>query len=136
MFISTMERQYLCRCSSSLWTTFCPNNGSSFHTTDTSLKILHYLDGFIFVSGSSEKADSQKQLLIDTFKTLGVPLETLKLEGLATCLTFLGIEFDTVSLQICLPPQKFSNLKSELSQAVSHKRITKKLQSLVGLLQK
>ena len=77
----------------------------------------------------------RKQLLIDTFKTLRVPLETSKLEGLATCLTFLGIEFDTVSLQICLPPQKLSNLKSELSQAVSHKCITKNVAKLGGLLQ-
>ena len=50
-------------------------------------------------------ADAQKQL------TLGVPLETLKLEGPATCVTFLGIEFDTVNLQIRQPPQKLSNLK-------------------------
>ena len=100
------------------------------------LKILHYLDDFIFVSGSFEEANSQKQLLIDTFKALGVPLETSKLEGPATCLTFLGIEFDTVSLQIRLPSQKLFNLKSELSQAFSHKCITKRnLQSLAGLLQ-
>ena len=100
------------------------------------LKILHYLDDFILVSGSFEEADLQKQLLIDTFKTLGVPLETSKLEGPATCLTFLGIEFDTTTLQIRLPPQKLSNLRSELSQAVSRKCITKRnLQSLAGLLQ-
>ena len=100
------------------------------------LTILHYLDDFILVSDSFKKADAQKQLLIDTFKTLGVPLETSKLEGPATCLTFLGIEFDTVNLQIRLPPQKLSNLKSELTQAVSRKCITKRnLQSLTGLLQ-
>ena len=61
------------------------------------LKILHYLDDFIFVSGSFEEADFQKQLLIDTFNTLGVPLEACNLEGPATCLTFLGIEFDTTT---------------------------------------
>ena len=100
------------------------------------LKILHYLNNFIFVSGSFEEADYQKQLLIDPFKTLGVPLETSKLEGSATCLTFLGIEFDTTTLQIRLPSQKLYNLKSELSQTVTRKCITKQsLQSLAGLLQ-
>ena len=100
------------------------------------LKILHYLDDFIFVSGSFEEADYQKQLLIDTFKTWGVPLETSKLEGPVTCLTFLGIEFDTTTLQIPLSSQKLSNLKSELPQAVTRKYITKQsLQSLAGLLQ-
>ena len=100
------------------------------------LKILHYLDVFIFISGSFEEADSQKQLLIDTFKTLGVPLETSKLEGPATCLIFLDIEFDTVSLQIHLPSQKLLNLKSELLQPISCKCITKRnLWRLSGLLQ-
>ena len=60
--------------------------------------ILHYSGDFIFVSVSFEEADSQKQLLINTFKTLGVPLETLKLEGPTTCITFLGTECDAVSL--------------------------------------
>ena len=52
------------------------------------------------------------------------------------CLTFLGIEFDTVNLQIRLPPEKLSNLQAGLTHAVSRKCITKKsLQSLTGLLQ-
>ena len=32
------------------------------------LKVLHYLDDFICVSGSYKEAAKQKQLLIDTFK--------------------------------------------------------------------
>ena len=100
------------------------------------LKVLHYLDDFIIVSGSYKEAAKQMQLLIDTFKLLGIPLETSKLEGPATCLTFLDIEFDTVNLQIRLPPEKLSNLQAELAKAVSCKCITKKsLQSLTGLLQ-
>ena len=100
------------------------------------LQILHYLDDFIIISGSFTEAVQQKQLLIDTFELLGVPLESSKLEGPATCLTFLGIEFDTVNLQIRLPSEKLSHLHTELSQAVSRKCITKKsLQSLAGLLQ-
>ena len=90
------------------------------------LQVLHYLDDFIIVSGSYKEADKQKQLLIDTFKLLGIPLETSRLEAPAMCLTFLGIEFDTVNLQICLPPEKLSNLQAELAQAVSRKCITKK----------
>ena len=63
-----------------------------------------------------------------------VYLNNQKVAASATCLTFLGIEFDTVPLQIHLPSQKLFNLKLELSQAVSCKCITKRnLQSLVGL---
>ena len=98
------------------------------------LTILYYLDDFILVSDSFKKADAQKQLLIDTFKTLGVPLETSELEDPATLmLNILGIEFDTANLQIRLPPQKLSSLKSELTHLqIYHKE---KLQSLTGLLQ-
>ena len=100
------------------------------------LKVLHYLDDFIIVSGSYKEAAKQMQLLIDTFKLLGIPLETSKLEGPAMYLTFLDIEFDTVNLQIRLPPEKLSNLQAELAKAVSRKCISKKsLQSLTGLLQ-
>ena len=94
------------------------------------------MDDFIIISGSYKEATKQKQLLIDTFKLLGIPLKTSKLEGPATCLTFLGIEFETVNLQIRLPPEKLSNLQAQLAHAVSHKCITKNsLQSLTGLLQ-
>ena len=50
--------------------------------------LLHYLDDFIFVSESLEEASTNKQILVDTFNYLGVPLELSKLEGPATCLTF------------------------------------------------
>ena len=63
------------------------------------LTIIYYLDDFILVFDSFKKVDAQKQLLIYTFKTLGVPLETSKLEGPATLmLNILGIEFDTANL--------------------------------------
>ena len=68
-----------------------------------------------------------------------MPLELLKLEGPSICLTFLGIEVDTVAMQIRLPRSKLENHKEELSKAlqVVSKRgaITKALKSLIGLIQ-
>ena len=67
---------------------------------------------------------------------LGVPLKPSKLVGPVTCLTFLGIEIDTMALQIRLPEDKLTNLRRELSQVVSKRVISKKaLQSITGLLQ-
>ena len=60
--------------------------------------LLRYL--IIFVAESMEKATTNKQILVDVFNHLRVPLEPSKLEGPTTCLTFLGIEVDTNTLQI------------------------------------
>ena len=98
--------------------------------------LLHYLDDFIFVSDSLEEASTNKQILVDTFNHLGVPLELSKVEGPAMCLTFLGIEVDTRTLQIRLPSDKLLRLKEELATAVSKRCLSKRaLQSLTGLLQ-
>ena len=67
---------------------------------------------------------------------LRVPIEESKLEGPTSCLTFLGIEVDTICLQLHLPQEKLVNLKELLSYNVLCKSMTKKdLQKLAGLLQ-
>ena len=68
--------------------------------------LLHYFDDFIFISDSLEEASTNKQILVDTFNHLGVPLKPSKLEGPVTCLTFLEIEVDTRTLKIRLPSNK------------------------------
>lgn len=97
---------------------------------------LHYLDDFVFVADSQAEAERQKQTLVSVFGSLGVPLETSKLEGPSTCLTFLGIEVDTVALQLRLPEKKLERLTTLLQDVVGRKSIFKKdLESLTGLLQ-
>ena len=99
-------------------------------------KSLHYLDDFILVSKDQSSAALQKELLITNFQRLGVPIEESKLEGPSSCLTFLGIEVDTIALQLRLPQEKLVNLKELLGYNVFRKSITKKdLQKLAGLLQ-
>ena len=74
-------------------------------------KSLHYLDDFILVVGNCQMAVRQKDILLATFEKLKVPIEQSKLEGPSTCLSFLGIEIDTKSLQLRLPSSKLSNLR-------------------------
>lgn len=98
--------------------------------------LLHYLDDFIFVSKSEEVAFANKHILLDTFTHLGVLLEPSKLEGPATCLTFLGIKVDSRTLQLRLSSEKLHRLKEQLATAVSKRWLSQhKLQSLTGLLQ-
>ena len=67
---------------------------------------------------------------------LQVPLEPSKLEGPATCLSFLGIQVDTSLLQLRLPDEKLTKLKTELAKCAYYRSVSKReLQSLVGLLQ-
>ena len=75
-------------------------------------------------------------MLIDTWVQLGIPMEPEKLEGPATCLTFLGIEIDTTALHLRLPADKLSRLQAVLQATLGRRAVTKRdLQSLVGLLQ-
>ena len=62
---------------------------------------------------------------MSTCYALGVPLEPSKLEGPATCLSFLGIEFDTMAFQLLLPTDKLVRLKAELNAAISRKCMKK-----------
>ena len=98
--------------------------------------LLHYLNDFIFVANSLVEAETYKHILIHTWADLGVPLEISKLEGPSTCLTFLGIEIDTIAMQAHLPLEKLSGLKQELSLVIDRKTMLKReLQQLTGLLQ-
>ena len=69
--------------------------------------LLHYLDNFLTVGPPNSNICQQN---LDTIKQvcdiLGVPLALEKVEGPATSLSFLGITFDTVTMEAKLPPEK------------------------------
>lgn len=97
---------------------------------------LYYLDDFVLVSSEVEDAKRSRRVLESTFQELGIPLEPSKLEGPSTCLTFLGIEVDTIAQQLRLPAEKLARLQAELNRAMGRRSMTKReLQSLTGLLQ-
>jgi len=58
-----------------------------------------------FEASSRVSADRQKHTLLSQFHCLGIPIDPAKLEGPATCLTFLYI---TVALQLLLPTEQSS----------------------------
>ena len=63
--------------------------------------ILHYLDGF-FVLGPLHSGVCMAALdvMIYTCQSLGVPLAADKIAGPATSLVFLGIELDSVRMEV------------------------------------
>ena len=66
---------------------------------------------------------------------LGIPIAKHKRDGPTTCLTFLGIEIDTIAAQLRLPADKLGRIQSLLAKWGDRKACSRKgLESLVGLL--
>ena len=63
------------------------------------------------------------QILLQCFGRLGVPVAEQKLEGPATCLTFLGIELDTGQMVRCLSPNKLKELKELVAEWLPKKAV-------------
>ncbi len=97
---------------------------------------LHYIDDFLTVgrAGSLECAENLSRIQT-VCAQLGVPLKAHKIEGPNSCLTFLGIEINTVRGEISLPRRKVEELEELIAQW-EHRRACKKrtLLSLIGKL--
>ena len=66
---------------------------------------------------------------------LGFQVAMDTVDSPATVLTFLGLELDSISQQICLPPDKVREILAELTKWQSCSKTTKqKLLSLIGKL--
>ena len=79
--------------------------------------ILHYLDDFLIISPpSSDEGSRHLHTLLALFERLRVPVAPEKVEGPATCITFLGIEINTNQMILRLPHQKLQSLKSVVAE--------------------
>ena len=93
--------------------------------------IIAYLDDFLCVSPSYEEAKQTLQVLLQLLRDLGFWINYSKIEGPTQHLTFLGIDLDTNTMTMALPPQKITDLKSCLNKIKSASKVTKRaLQSL------
>lgn len=98
--------------------------------------LIHYLDDYALVASSKAVSQSHKEILESTCRELDIPLEPCKLVGPSQVLEFLGIEVDTVRIQLRLPTEKMDRLNAAPAEVEGKKAITKRqLQSLVGILQ-
>ncbi len=89
--------------------------------------IQHYLDDFITAGApQSDECGRNLQMVLETCGELGVPIADDKTEGPATCITFLGIEMDTIAMVLWLPPYKLQRLQQEIQQWCQRKFCTKK----------
>ena len=98
--------------------------------------LTHYLDDF-WTAGPANSTQCASNLarIQYVFHKLGVPIAPEKLGGPTTCITYLGIEMDSVAQVISLPPPKFHELILLLGDWSTEKKCTKReLLSLIGKL--
>ena len=99
--------------------------------------IDHYIDDFVIIGPpKSDVCGQALGMTIRTCRELGAPLAMDKLEGPSHCITFLGIEIDTVAGVLRLPPDKLIRLRKALQQWSSRRACERReLESLIGTLQ-
>lgn len=66
--------------------------------------IIHYLDDFFILAVSEAEGHRLLDVVLTAFSRLGVEWAPKKVEGPSQCLSFLGIEIDTVGRVLRLPP--------------------------------
>ena len=94
-----------------------------------------YLDDFLLVSKSKAVCAEALETLILLLQKLGFMIHWGKVIDPTTCITFLGIELDSITMTLRLPEEKLHALKDELQSSLKRNRFTKRqLQSLAGCL--
>ena len=97
--------------------------------------IHHILDDFILFEESYPRCKKALELVLCFFDFIGVPVEPSKTEGPTQCLTFVGVELDTVHMQSRLPLSKVSECLSMIDSFLSVNKVTlKQIQVLTGKL--
>ena len=66
--------------------------------------LIVYLDDFLIIADSKEKCAAALNCLIQFFRKLGFSIHWGKVVDPTNCSTFLGIELDSVSMSLSLPP--------------------------------
>lgn len=98
--------------------------------------VRHYIDDYIVVgkAGTEECARAMRALK-ETCRGLGMPLDDTKEEGPSEVITFLGIEIDTIQMEIRLPEGKLVELKGILKRWRGMRSCRRRdLESIVGSL--
>ena len=98
----------------------------------------HMLDDFFICSPPAEGiAEASRALTrsLELCSELGVPIRHTKVVQPTTSMLFLGLEFDTESMEVRIPQDKLDKTQRRLLDALSSKTIAKRqLLSLVGML--
>ena len=71
----------------------------------------HYIDDFVTLGAPlSTQCVTNLHIMTDTCEDTGTPIEPDKTEGPSTSIVFLGIELDSVTMELRLPADKLARL--------------------------
>lgn len=97
--------------------------------------VIHVLDDFLFVAPSHAQCQYDLNKFLRLCSTLGVPIAHEKTMGPFTCLQFVGITLDTITMEARLPQDKIDKCKHLLGGFLSRRSATlRDFQSLIGFL--
>jgi hypothetical protein len=97
--------------------------------------VIHYVDDFLLVSESCERATGFRAAVERLCARLGIPMAADKTEGPVQALTFLGIYLDTVSMRASIPNEKLVEIQELIATWMGKSSASiRELQSLTGLL--
>lgn len=100
--------------------------------------IVNYLDDFLIVSPSHEECQRALLALIRLLTSLGFGINWKKVVSPTTCITFLGIELNSITMEASMPNDKLSKLSSTVENLLKRPKSAKvkkrELQSIAGLM--
>ena len=98
--------------------------------------LLHYLDDFLTAgTADSDTCYHNLSTMRSLCQAIGAPIKEEKVEEPTTCLTFLGIVLDTVSMEASISADRKTSLLTAIHSFCTLKKCTKRqLLSLIGKL--
>ena len=99
------------------------------------VRIINYLDDFIVISDSYKKCVKAQNTVISILRYLGFYVSFGKVSNPSQCALYLGLEIDSVKMELRLPEKKLQKLIALLDTYSDRKRISKHdIECLGGLL--
>ena len=103
--------------------------------TGGSMKLIRYIDDFLFVNESAAASQSSLQQARLIFASFGLVLNEAKTEGPAQVITFLGIEINSANQTLCCTPERIQELLAALLDTRSAGVVKRRrMESLIGKL--
>ena len=98
-------------------------------------RVINYLDDFCIVSGTHIKGREEQRTVIAILRRIGFHISFSKIISPATCTRFLGININSVTLEMSLPGDKLQKLVQVLDLTRGRKKLTRReLERLGGYL--
>ena len=89
-------------------------------------RIVNYLDDFIITESSYEKCLENQRVLLSILRHIGFSVSWKKVSPPSTLTTFLGIQIDSVEMNLSVPQDKIDKLIELICNLKSKGRATKK----------